>query len=85
MGSGLFFTNRRNGSSIIQEVSYIDFEEFSMMVGELCTLFFGLFPGFLRMLARQHQVDIIFFRIGDPYKPSFATVTGRGTTQIILD
>ena len=22
------------------------------------------------------------FLVGDPYKPSFATVTGRGTTQV---
>ena len=27
--------------------------------------------------ASHHQVDIIFL-VGDPYKPSFATVTGRG-------
>ena len=27
---------------------------------------------------------IITFLVGDPYKPSFATVTGRGTTQVIF-
>ncbi len=45
----------------------------------LCVLYIGLFPCPVTVTTR-----IIIFLVGDPYKPSFATVTGRGTTQIYI-
>ena len=42
----------------------------------------GLYLG-LSPLPVTVTTRIITFLVGDPYKPSFATVTGRGTTQLI--
>ncbi len=41
----------------------------------------GVDPGDMSIVWVDHQ-DYYIFRSGDPYKPSFATVTGRGDNPI---
>ncbi len=43
-------------------------------------LYFGLSP-----LPVTATTRIITFLVGDPYKPSFATVTGRGDNPNYID